>query len=254
MCIRFMTTKSYLCVFETFFTVKKKINKRTNKSKNLKDIVERVRPRISNLTMGKVKETTDNYTAYHVIHPMYIMTKIMGLAPYSFKRTKTNLQWFVTKPGIMQTVVYLTIGFATLVPTFHYQVRNFQAKTTDYISIYSDIFRTVNGTILCSCVLFMTLINRHEYCTLMNQMVDFDRDLKQLGIQMDNKTMFKNTLRTSIFVYVLLIFILSMDLIIFASSQDMLTYIYWFGCMFSFFITLTATFQLLCFTYLLYKR
>ncbi|XP_077300776.1 putative gustatory receptor 28b [Arctopsyche grandis] len=154
----------------------------------------------------------------------------------------------------MQTVVFLTIGIASLVPTYHYQVRNIQTITTDSISIYSDIFRTVNGTVLCSCVFFMTLINRHEYCTLMNQMVDFDKDLKQLGVQMDNKTMFKTILCTSIFVYGFLISISTADLLIFALSQDMLTYIYWFGCIYSFFITITATTQLLCFTYLLYKR
>lgn len=206
------------------------------------------------MTKTPQKKSVKNYNAYHVSYPVYVMAKITGLAPYACRFTKTGIQWGVTKLGVIQTFLYLLLSVSIIIPTFMYQIRHFQVERNDLISIYSDIFRTANGILVATSLLTTTLINRSKYCTFMNDVMDFDRYFKRLGIEIDNGAMFKRSIRVTITLYVMILLIFVTDFIIFTNERDFLTILYWSGCMFTFIINMSGSSQFLCFLYLIYKR
>lgn len=200
------------------------------------------------------KKTVKNYNAYHVSYPVYIVAKIFGLAPYWCNYTKTGIQWNVTKIGLIHTYINLLLSLTVIIPTFMYQTRQLQGERSDLISIYSDIFRTANGILVSASLFTTTLINRSKYCTFMNDVMDFDRYFKKLGIEIDNNAMFKKSTRVTIALYLTMISVLAIDFIIFTNERDFLTILYWIGCIFMFMNNVTGSSQFLCFLYLIYKR
>lgn len=202
--------------------------------------------------MGKDIES-ENSLLFWSISPVFYVVRILGLAPYSVEVEKGKTHCRLTKFSLFYNVFVMSIILLFLIPTVQFQKLSLESKKLDKISIYSDFYRTTNGFVMCIVSMICASIHRQEMCRLLNEMTDFDEDLKYLGIKVNYKGQFKKYLIGVTITYVSLLSFFISDFVMFVFVGES-SFWYWAACITNSFVNFSTFVNFVGHVYMIIAR
>lgn len=205
------------------------------------------------LVKMKVSPSTDTKmkNKNYMLHFIYIVFKILGLAPYKYT-SKSKLHFRVSLFGTLHSLLNSIILLLFLWPVILYKIK-YNDQSRLFITNL-NVFST-GSVVITAVVLYITItINNSRMCKLINGLITLDREFNHLGIAIDNKPILKNLSKYIVFGFIYTVIIVVTDFLVTDKENELFLFAFWVSDIIAFVIDMVAILQFTCFLYFISHR
>lgn len=192
-------------------------------------------------------------SVYWAFSPIYHVVRIFGISPYSIEVHNNRARWTVNRFSLLYNTLFLIVVLSCLLPLITHIKDTVLHGKLDKLAMYSDFFRRVNGMIIGTICVSLSLMNRHKTCQLMKDMDDLDQDLTSYGIKIDYEPMRKENRIMVVAAYIPLSLCVIVDFFV-AKFIGQKSTLYWFASILLFGVNFSMVLQFIGLVLVLRKR